>query len=132
MIYQGTMFAGILLVILGIANVILMLESLGRKGGWDKFRILHRWTGRIFILIFIGMFALMLPRMQFFTNFPSYMLFHTLLAFALLPLVIGKYLLITRYKNYMGSAATLGVIVMIGTLLIVTSVGGAIISSVSH
>jgi hypothetical protein len=116
--------AGVLLICLGIFNVLIMLEILGRKGSSGKLRNIHRWAGRTFVVGFLAFFVYMLPRARFMGGLPAYELFHSLMAFAVIPLVIGKYLVVTRYKNYLGSAVQLGVIVMIGALLIVVTTAG--------
>lgn len=119
--------SGLLLICLGILNVLVMLEIQGKKVNSRRLGNIHRWVGRIFIVGFLAFFVYMLPRARFLGGLPAYELFHALMAFAVVPLVIGKYLVVTRYKNYLGSAVQLGVIIMTGALLIVITTAGPIL-----
>lgn len=113
--------SGLILIFLGVVNVLIMLETLGRKGSSETLRNIHRWLGRTFMVGFLAFFVYMSPRVRFLGGLPAHELFHSLMAFAVIPLVIGKYLVVTRYRNYLGSAVQLGVIVMIGAMLIVVT-----------
>lgn len=77
-----------------------------------------------FVLSFLVLLAFMLPRIRSLATFPTHILLHSVIALAIVPLVVGKYLVVKRYRNFSGSAALIGFIVATGTLLVVAMVVG--------
>jgi hypothetical protein len=114
----------ITLVVIGIVNILVILEVLGRKGGKNSLRALHRWLGFCFVILFTGLFAYMVPRIAFFENIPVNFLVHGFTAIVVFSLLIVKLIIVRRYKLYMGSLPSIGLYLMIGTILIAMSSAG--------
>jgi hypothetical protein len=114
----------ITLVIIGIVNTLVILEVLGRKGGRNSLRVLHRWLGFCFVILFTGLFVYMVPRIAFFENIPVNFLVHGFTAIVVFSLLIVKLIIVRRYKLYMGSLPSIGLYLMIGTILIAMSSAG--------
>jgi|GEM_PF-2815670 len=110
---------GMALLLLGAVNTILIFEVLGRRGASDKLRLLHRWLGRIFAVSFLAFFVYMVPRVAHFANFPTHTVFHGVFGLALFPVVLGKVLIVKRYKNYMNSLPVLGFGILLLTFLVI-------------
>lgn len=114
----------LILVFMGFVNVLLMLEVIGQKGGLEGFRLIHRWIGRVFVLSFLVLFLFMVSRIRSLATFPTHILLHSVIALAIVPLAVGKYLVIKRYRHFTGSASLIGVIIATGTFVLVTMVVG--------
>lgn len=122
---ESVIVAGaITLAVIGAVNTVLMFEVLGRRGGPDTFKSIHRWLGRVFLVLFTVLFVYMLPRIAFLANIPVNFLVHGFLSMIVFILLIGKFLVVRRYKVYMPSLALLGVYIMLITILIVMSSAG--------
>ena len=65
---------GLVLLVLGIIATVAICEVLGRKGGGsNNLRAIHRWTGRLFIVIALGLFVYMFPRAAHLDQFLKYL-----------------------------------------------------------
>lgn len=123
--WESVIVAGaITLAVIGTVNTVLMFEVLGRRGGPDIFKWMHRWLGRVFLVLFTALFIYMLPRIAFLANVPVNFLVHGFLAMIVFILLIGKFLVVRRYKVYMSSLPLLGVYIMLGSILVVMSSAG--------
>jgi len=114
----------IALVVIGIVNALVILEVLGRKGGRNSLRATHRWLGFCFVILFTGLFVYMVPRIAFFENVPVNFLVHGFTAIVVFSLLIVKLIIVRRYKLYMGSLPSIGLYLVIGTILIAMSSAG--------
>lgn len=122
----------ITLVVIGAVNTLVILEVLGRKGGRNSLRSLHRWLGLCFVVLFTGLFIYMVPRIAFFENVPVNFLVHGFTAIVVFSLLIVKLIVVRRYKLYMSSLPSIGLYLMIGTILIaMSSVGVALFKRIS-
>lgn len=116
--------AGIVLVVAAAANIALMFEVLGRRGAPGSFRSAHRCLGRLIVAAFIGFLVYMLPRAAYFTAIYPHDIIHAALAFGLLPAMVGKVLVVRRYKSYMGSLPTLGFVMFVALFVLIMLTAG--------
>lgn len=133
MISIGTLSitAGMVLLVIGIANTAIMFEVLGRKGAPGSFRSLHRILGWIFVLGVIGFIIYMFPRAAHLAKFNASQALHAALGTALVPLAVAKFLVSRRYKAYMGSFPEMGFIILAVTVVVIMlSVGHQIAAGV--
>ena len=128
-----TITGDIILALLGVVNTVTMAETLGRRGAPAVLRPVHRWLGRLFILLFTVLFAYMLPRIASFENTPVVFIVHGFLSMTVFTLLFIKYLIVRRYKGYMSSVGLIGVYIMLGILLVVMSSAGLeLLKHLSH
>ena len=111
--------AGLVLLVLAIIGTIAICEVLGRKVGSNNLRAIHRWTGRLFIVIALGLFVYMFPRAAHLGQFPTFAVFHAVAGIILVPLIIAKYLIVVRYKSYMSSLPTVGFSILLITFVVI-------------
>ncbi len=123
---DSLIFTGaISLAIVGIINTIIILEVLGRRGGAPEIlKSAHRWLGRLFMAMFTAFFIYMVPRIAFFENIPVNFLIHGFLGMTVFILLIIKFCVVRRYKGYMTALPSIGVYIMLGSVLIVMSSAG--------
>jgi hypothetical protein len=110
---------GLVLLVLGIIATIAICEVLGRKGGSNNLRAIHRWTGRLFMVIALGLFVYMFPRAAHLSQFPTHAVFHAVAGMILVPLIIAKYLIVVRYKSYMNSLPVYGFSILLITFVVI-------------
>ncbi len=114
----------IILAVLGIVNTMFITEILGRRGGPEIFKFAHRWLGRLFVVLFSAFFVYMIPRVALFENTPVNFLIHGFLGMAVFVILIIKLFVVRRYKVYMTALPSIGLYIMLGTILIVMSSAG--------
>ena len=124
MVESIVLTGAITLVVIGAVNSFVILEVLGRKGGRNSLRSLHRWLGLCFVVLFTGLFIYMIPRIAFFENVPVNFLVHGFTAIVVFSLLIVKLIVVRRYKLYMSSLPSIGLYLMMGTILVVMSSAG--------
>jgi len=107
-----SLYIGIALLVMGTINAVLMLETIGRKRQGPGYFSAHRWLGRAFALVFLGMFIFMLPRAAFLNDMPVPTLVHTLSGLTLLPLVLCKVLLAKRYRLFHATLLSFGFLIV--------------------
>ncbi len=115
---------GVVLLVIGVVNTVLMFEVLGGPKGAKRLREIHRWVGWIFVVAFVLFFVFMLPRAAHLGSFPLFAVLHAFVGMTLLPIVIAKTLVARRYKSYMGYMPQLGFIILVGTFVIIMLSGG--------
>jgi len=103
---------GTALLLLAMVNAFLALEALTGERHGSKYLVWHRRIGRLFVIVFVGIFFLMLPRAAFFRDMPVSALMHSLSGFALLPLILSKILVARRYRFYSGALPSLGFLIV--------------------
>ena len=111
--------AGLVLLVVGIVNAVLMGEVMGRKGAQKNYRSLHKLLGRMFAVISILLFIFMIPRAAHFGQFPAYAVFHATAGICLIVLVAAKYLIAARYKSFTGALPVYGVALLSLTCIVV-------------
>ncbi|MGC8657902.1 MAG: hypothetical protein ACP5U1_02405 [Desulfomonilaceae bacterium] len=119
-----TIPGAIVLALIGVANTVIMAETLGRRGGPAVLRAVHKWLGRLFMFMFIIFFIYMLPRLASFENTPVVFIAHGFLAMIVFILLFSKFLIVRRYKSYMSSVGLIGLYIMIGILMVVMCSAG--------
>jgi hypothetical protein len=117
-------YLGVILMLIGIVNPILMYELLGRRAKSPSFRRVHRWLGWVFVAGFFGLFAYMLPRIAGLEKFPVFALLHAVVGLALVPFVMAKVLVARRYTAYASSMPWLGFLILVGTLIVIMLTAG--------
>lgn len=108
-----SLYSGAGLMVLGIVNTLLMFEMLGRRGAPASLRTLHRWLGRIFVLMTVALFIYMTPRLAHINQFTPHATFHAVLGLTLVIMSIWKVLIVWRYKAYMGVMPAFGFTLMV-------------------
>jgi hypothetical protein len=116
--------AGFVLVTAAAVNTVLMCETLGRRGAPGSFRVIHRWLGWVIVAGFVGFLIYMLPRAANFTAIYPHDIIHASLGFALLPAMVGKVLVVRRYKSYMGGLPTLGFAMFVALFVLIMLTAG--------
>lgn len=107
-----SILVGTALLVMAIVNAFLMLEALAAKHQGSTFFVWHRRLGAIFVIVFLGIFFLMLPRAAFLRDMPVSALTHALAGLALLPLVLCKLLVARRYRLYKAALPSLGFLIV--------------------
>lgn len=97
MLKSISLYGGCGLIAQAIVNTVLMFETLRRRGTPETLRFLRRRLGRIFAIVAVAQFVYKNPRLTFMAQFEIPEMFHATLGLVLLPLVIWKVLIVTRY-----------------------------------
>jgi ferredoxin-NADP reductase len=118
-------FTGISFVILALANVVVMLETLrpSRKVTTrSRLVALHRVGGYLFVILFCIMTYSMSQKLTgsgITGDLPAYLVLHITLVFLLLPLLLVKILIARRYKQSHSSLKALGITIFVISFLLV-------------
>ncbi|MDQ1240000.1 MAG: hypothetical protein QG577_2186 [Thermodesulfobacteriota bacterium] len=107
-----SLYISVALLIMGTINTVLMLETMGRKRQGPGYFSAHRWLGRAFAVVFLGVFIFMLPRAAFLNDMPVSALVHALSGLTLLPLVLCKVLLARRYRLFHETLPSFGFLIV--------------------
>ncbi|MBF0497663.1 MAG: hypothetical protein HQK58_13985 [Deltaproteobacteria bacterium] len=119
---------GFLFLCLGIVVAWLMLEVIGRKDKVSNpagYRLWHKRLGWVFILLYLLFLGGMIYRLYGATGELDVRPFtHALLGLLLFPLLAIKVLFARRYKPFMGTLPTLGLIIVTTSFLLIMLTAG--------
>lgn len=122
----STIFSGVFLVI-GGAAVYFMMAKMGRKElvHPDRYIVLHKWFGWIFVVLFLVLFVSMLERIEsYYEESSPRITFHVVLSVALFLLILIK-ISIPRFFRMLGKHLfALGLAVYLTAFTLVTITAG--------
>ncbi|MBF0525106.1 MAG: hypothetical protein HQK56_08410 [Deltaproteobacteria bacterium] len=119
---------GFLFLALGIIVAWLMLEVIGRKDKVSNpagYRLWHKRLGWAFVLVYLLFLSGMVYRIYGTTVELEVRPFtHALFGLLLFPLLTIKVLFVRRYKSFMGTLPTLGLIIVTTSFLLIMLTAG--------
>ena len=122
---NSDMLAGIAFVMLAATNVVVMLEarsSMHDSTATNRMIAIHRIVGYLFVILFCIMTYSMSQKLAgvgITGHLPTYLVFHIVLVFTLVPLLLLKIVIARRYKQSQSSLKALGVAIFVVSFVLV-------------
>ena len=119
---------GVIFVLVAAVQVWLMLEDIGREHRRFSSKVIstiHRWNGRLFVLIYLLLCVVMVQRVaESNAGLDARMVMHFVLAISILPILTVKILIVRYYPNAFKYVFAMGIAILAISLALVGITGG--------
>ena len=120
---------GIVLIFIGVATAIVILELIGKPGaegkGASSLRQAHHILSYLFLLVFLLIFIVMSTRLRFWPgDLEARVVFHWILADIVLAVIIAKIIINRRYKKMYNHLPVMGWTILLCTFVLIMLTGG--------